>query len=228
MDIVIWIAFLIGAPAILYWLWKSNKQRRDRWREWCRSRGWRIDVDRDNGIEVQAGSRFPDFPIDARHMKRSSIDMRGHGPHRDTEAATWEWRMLTQYAGKMGHASATGNTLHAVALRLPAAAPSPLYLLPRPMTLLSMSGFLDQPEIDLGVIGSAEGWSCHAADEAGARAWLRTHLPRTDRKAVPDLVMLQLKGDWAVAWHLGETRPERIDAALQWLSNATTGDAPRA
>ena len=217
MDAVIWIVFLLGAPALLYWMWRGNRQRREVWRAWCRARGWRIEVDRDQGIDTPPGD-LPGFPIETARLKRDTIDLRARGAHAERDAAAWEWRLLAKYGGKRGAFSSTGKIYNAVAMRLGTRLRAPLYLLPRPMLLLSLSGVLDQPGIDLGAFGMSEGWQCHGGDAAEARAWATRHLSAIDRTRVPDLLMLQLRDDWIVAWHLGELRPDRIEAALAWLS----------
>ncbi len=218
MDAVIWIVFLLGAPALLYWLWRGNRRRREVWRDWCRSRGWRIEVDRERGLDTPADG-LPGFPIaEIGPLRRDTVDLRARGRHGHRDAAAWEWRLLAKYGGKRGLFSTTGRIHNAAAVRAGTRLRAPLYLLPQPMLLLSLSGTLDQPGIDLGASAMAEGWQCHGGDEAEARAWAARHLHRIDRKRVPDLVMLQLQDDWIVAWHLGEIRPERLEAALAWLS----------
>lgn len=217
MDVVIWIVFLLGAPALLYWLWRGNRQRRVAWRDWCNARGWHAEVDRDRNLDAPAGD-LPGFPIETRRLKRDTIDLRARGVHAGRDAASWEWRLLARYGGKRGLFSSTGNIYNAVALRTGTRVPAPTLFLPRPMLLLSLTSLLEYPAIDLGSFGMAEGWQCHGADEGFARAWARRHLPRIDRRHVPDLLMLQLQDDWIVVWHIGETRPDRIESALAWLS----------
>ncbi len=220
MDLVIWIVFLLGAPAVLYWLWSSNRRRREQWRAWCQARGWRIDVDREAGLEAGASDRFPRLPIRPAHLDHASIDLRAVGPHGDGEAATWEWAMGARFPGMGGRKRRVGTTLHAVAWRLPVRVPARILLFPRSMALASMSGFIGVPDIETGIAPLAEGWRCHAddADAGVARAWLDEHRAALQRPHAAELALLQVDGDWLVAWHLGETTPARVDPALDWLS----------
>ena len=216
-QVLPWIAFLVGAPALLYWMWKGNRRRREHWRRWCAARGWHIEIDLEAGVDRGTASRLPAFPIDGRHFRRTSLDLQAVGPAPGGEGATRELRLTPRSTTQDG--AATGSILHAVALHLPGLALPGLCLVPRPMALLSMAGLLDAPAIDPGTAGAASGWGCHAHDQAGARAWLGTHLARADRGAVPELVLCQLQDGWASAWFPGETRLDRIDVALAWLSS---------
>lgn len=217
-DIAIWIVFLLGAPVLLYWLWRGNRQRRARWRAWCEAQRWQIVVDRERQIESTDPDAFPPFPIGPQHLRHAGIDLGCTGRHVDTDAASWEWRMAGRFATSGGRRRATGNTLHAVALRLPATSASRFYLLPGAMGLLSMSGYLDLPDLGSGVVPHKAAWRCHAADADDARAWLRANSHSFARDAAPDLALLQIEDGWIVAWYLGETKPERITPALEWLS----------
>ena len=223
MDLLLWIVFLVGAPALLYWLWQGNRKRRQRWRDWCAAQGWRIEIDMDRGIGPAGVQPLPRFPVGQERLKHDSIDLRSRGQHRGADAVSWEWRMLSTLSGKRKHASPTGNTHHAIALRLRSPAPLRLFLVPRTMALLSLSAFLDMPDIESGFTPVIDGWRCHAHDDTKARAWLQANRAALERPHAPELSLLLVEGDWIVAWYLGETRPERIDGALQWLS---TFDAP--
>lgn len=220
MDLLIWIAFLAGATALLFWLWRGNRERRERWREWCTAQGWRIEVDRAQAI-APADPVLPRFPISPQHVRREGIDLCCRGRHGDADAASWEWTLRSTAAGRRSRNSS--NSHHALALRLPSPAPARLFLLPRTMTLLSMSGALDAPDIDAGIAPVTDGWRVHAADRAGARAWLQANRAALERPHAPDLVLLLVEGDRVAAWFPGEVKPERIVPTLDWLSGFAAG-----
>ncbi len=220
MDAIIWIVFLIGAPALLYWMWNSNRQRRVQWREWCRSRGWRIEIDNDGKAGAEHAPGLPDFPIDQSHRRRQSVDMLGRGQFEQTDAATWEWNTAWRNMPMRGRGAMISNKLHAVALRLPSPAAVPFCLLPPQMALLSMSGMLSLPQVDSGISGTLGRWTTHAHDADQAQAWLRAHGGRDPMAHAPaDLAVLQVEGEWMIAWHLGEMRLDRIESSLKWLSS---------
>ena len=226
MDMFIWIAFLIGAPALLYWMGKSNRQRRAHWREWCRARDWRIEIDNEGASGAEHAPGLPVFPLDQSHRRRQSVDMVGRGAYHDAEAATWEWNTAWRNMPAKGRGATISNKLHAVGLRLASPAPTSLGLLPPQMALLSMSGMLSLPHVDDGIAGGFGQWTLHARDSTHAREWLRSHgveRAMSAPGAPPDLALLQVEGDWMVAWHLGEMRLDRIDSTLAWLSGFGQG-----
>jgi hypothetical protein len=221
MDAIIWIVFLVGAPALLYWMWNSNRQRREHWRAWCRQRDWRIEIDNEGASGVERIPGLPALPIDQSHRRRQSFDLVGRGRFRQADAATGEWNTAWRNMPAKGRGATISNKLHAIALHLPASTPAPFCLLPPAMALLSVSGMLSLPRVD-PVAGEPLGhWAMHARDPAIARDWIRAHMAVvTDAisHAPADLAVLQVEGDWIIAWHLGETRLDRIEPTLAWLS----------
>lgn len=230
METVIWIVFLLGAPALLYWMWNSNRQRREQWRTWCRTHAWRIDIDLEGKPGEEHAPGLPDFPIDQSHRRRQSVNLLARGPYQAQQAATWEWNTAWRNMPARGRGASISNKLHAVALQLPSQAGTRLCLLPPAMALLSMSGMLSWPVVDPGIVGTLGRWTLHAQQAELAQAWLRAHGGDTGplREAPADLAVVQVEGDWLVAWHLGETRLDRIESTLAWLSRITAhAAAPR-
>lgn len=220
MDLLIWIAFLASAPALLFWLWRGNRTRLKRWREWCAAQGWHIEIDRAQDI-APASPDLPRFPIAHRHVRREGIDLCCRGRHGGADAASWEWTLRSTAASRRSRHSS--NRHHAMSLRLPSPAPARVFVLPRTMALLSMSGVLDAPDVDAGSALSSGGWRVHATDGAGALGWLQANHAALDRPHAPDLVLLLVEGDQVTAWFLGEVKPERIAPTLDWLSGFAPG-----
>lgn len=220
MDAMLWGVFLAGAPALLYWMWSSNRRRREHWRAWCRERGWRIDIDNAGKAGVEHVPGLPAFPIDQSHRRRQSVDMLARGRFGHTDAATWEWNTAWRDMPMRGRGATISNKLHAVALRLPSPAAAPFCLLPPQMALMSIAGMLSLPQVDPGIFGTLGRWTTHAHDAGHVRDWMRAGAGGDPKDRAPaDLAVLQVEGEWMIAWHLGETRLDRIESTLAWLSS---------
>lgn len=221
MDAILWIVFLVGAPALLYWMWNSNRQRREQWRAWCRQHGWRIEIDNEGASGAEHIPGVPALPIDQSHRRRQSFDMVGRGRFQQADAVTAEWNTAWRNMPAKGRGATISNKLHAIALRLPAPTPAPFCLLPPPMALLSVSGVISLPRVDPALGDRLGHWALHAHDPAAARDAIRPHATidiDAISSAPADLAVLQVENDWIIAWHLGETRLDRIEPTLTWLS----------
>ncbi len=206
-DILIWIVFLGGAPALLWWLYQSNRQRTRALAAWAQARGWSFH-DRDETLRTVL-TAIP-FTYGKRHTAAEVM----RGPSTDREALSWRHMRSTIMAGGRKHTS-----WHVVGLRLTHRAPAIVQLVPNALLQSLPAGPVAEAQLATGDTLFDQRWRAYTNDAAA----LPRLLPPTARDTLrdwttpPDLIALRAEGDLLVGWFPGEPRVERIDPTLDVL-----------